>query len=103
MAVSSRISIDKVGNAFAASLRSIDAVVDAWVSSTDDGYDLWLQIAPPDLTAEREMYALVDVMYARFPSSRFMLHVLNPETIPNLVPLTIVPTQARRVGVRPSA
>ena len=103
VAVSSRVSIDKVGNAFAATLRGVDAALDAWVSSTADGYDLWLRVKPIDLAAEREIYALVDPLYARFPSARFMLHVLNPETILDLAPEAIVPAQARHVAVRASA
>lgn len=103
MAVVPRVSIEKVGKVFATELRAVDVVRDAWVSTTTDGYDLWLLVQPIDLAAERDLYALVDRMYEQFPSARFSLHVLNPATFVNLVPESIVPSQARQVGLRASA
>lgn len=76
---------------------------DAWVSTTPDCYDLWLLVQSIDLAAERDLYALVDRMHERFPSSRFSLHIHNPETFVNLVPESIVPAHARHVGLRASA
>jgi hypothetical protein len=73
------------------------------VSSTPECYDLWLLVQPIDLAAERELYALVDRMYERFPSARFSLHILNPETFVNLVPESIVQARARQVRLRTSA
>ena len=103
VAVASSVSIDKVSKAFAAEIRGVESARDAWVSTTPDSYDLWLLVQPIDLAAERDLYALVDRMYERFPSSRFSLHVLNPATFVDLVPERIVPAQARRVGLRASA
>ena len=103
MAVASSVSIEKVSKAFAAELRGVDVARDAWVSTASDAYDLWLLVQPVDLAAERDLYALADRMYDRFPSSRFSLHVLNPATFVNLVPESIVPARARHVGLRASA
>ena len=71
--------------------------------ATSDGYDLWLLVQPIDLAAERDLYGLVDQMYERFPSSRFSLHILNPETFADLIPDRIVPARAHRVGLRAPA
>lgn len=103
VAVESHVSIEKVGRAVAAALRDIEVARDAWVSTTADGYDLWLLVQPIDLAIERDLYALVDRMYERFPSSRFSLHILNPVTFTTLVTENIVPAQAHRIGLRASA
>ena len=103
MTVARDISIQKVSTAFAGALQGIDVVRDAWVSTASEAYDLWLLVEPIDLAVERDLYALVDRMYARFPSARFSLHILNPATFIELVPESIVPAQALRVGLRASA
>jgi len=103
MTVAPSVSITKIGDVFAAALRDVDVARDAWVSSTHDAYDLWLLVQPIDMAAEGELYALVDRLYERFPSTRFSLHILNPETFTDLIPETIVPAQAHHVGLRASA
>jgi len=96
---SANVNIDKLSQAFAAALRSIDVARDAWVSNASDDYDLWLLVEPIDLAVERDLYGLVDRLYERFPSSRFSLHILNPETFVNLDPDHSVPDHARHVGL----
>jgi hypothetical protein len=47
-----RVSLEKVGKAFAAALRGVDVARDAWVPTRSDGYDLWLLVQPIDLAVE---------------------------------------------------
>src|SRR5688572_23106282 len=100
MAVVPRVSADKVGKHFASVVRDIDVVREAWVSGGPEAFDLWLLITPLDMAAERDLYALVDRMYERFPSPTFTLRILNPEFFIDLRPEMIVPSRAQRVELR---
>jgi hypothetical protein len=96
-------SIEDVSAALPKALHGVEHVSDAWVSFQQDTYDVWLLIEPLDLTAERELYALEDPLYERFPGATFSLHILNPQTFVDLVPEAIVPAGAYHVGVSASA
>ena len=65
-----------------------------------DAFDLWLLTSPLDMAAERELCAVVDPMYVRFPSPTFTLHILNPELFVDLRPEAIIPSRAQRVELR---
>ena len=77
MATVSRVSIEKVGKHFASVVRDVEVAREAWVSGGPDAFDLWLLIEPLDMDAERELYAIVDRLYERFPSPTFTLRTLT--------------------------
>lgn len=97
------VSIDEVSAALSEALQGVSAVGSAWVSSQHDAYDVWLLVEPVDMAAERELYALVDPLYARFPKTPFSLHVLNPRMFDDLDPETVVPARAQPVGLHAPA
>ncbi len=96
-------SVDEVRSVFFAALRDMPAAHDAWISAQDGGYDPWLLIEPSDIAQERQFYALVAPLYEAFPTTVFMLHVLNPSMFDNLVPDRIVPRSAQHIGAPASA
>jgi hypothetical protein len=100
MATVSRVSIDKVGKHFATVVRDLGVVKEAWVSGGPDAFDLWLLVKPIDMATELELCAVVDPLNERFPSTPFMLHILNPENFVDLRPEMIVPSRAQRVDLR---
>ena len=91
------VSVDEVRSLFSAALRDVPTARGAWVSSDDDTYHLWLLIEPSDMAQERKLYALVDPLYDSFPSTGFMLHVLNPSTYDSLAPERVVPRSALHI------
>src|SRR4051794_36294630 len=91
-------SVDDVRGALSVALRSVPAVRSAWISSSGDTYYLWLQIDPSDMAQERQYYTLLDPLYDAFPSTRFVLRVLNPATYDELIPDRILPASAVRIG-----
>lgn len=98
MAETQGVSVESVRAAFATALRGVSAARDAWISAQEEGYDLWLLIEPTDMTQERQLYTVVDPLYDLFPTTGFMLHILNPSTFERLVPESIIPPSAVRVG-----
>lgn len=78
MAVAGNVTATDLGNAFAAVIRSDDAVQELWVSSDEGAIHLWLIVQPIDGDAERHLYGLEDVLYDQFPDVAFQSHVLNP-------------------------
>src|SRR5689334_15212178 len=103
MEVAPRVSTEEVTEVFAEALRGISPARDAWVSAQYDTYDLWLLVDPIDMDEERDLYALEDSLYERFPSAGFFLHVLNPQMFADLRTETIVPAHAYHIGIRASA
>ncbi len=93
-------TLDEVVRALAKALAGVTSARDAWVSTDDEGFDLWLLIEPLDLDAERPLYTLIDPLEQRFPATGFTLHILNPRTFATLVPASIVPAHARHLGSR---
>jgi len=100
MAVVPHVSIDKVGKHFGTVVRDIDVVREAWVSGGPDAFVLWLLVKPIDMDAERDLCAVVDPMYERFPSTTFTLRMLNPAFFVALRPEAIIPSRAQRVDLR---
>jgi hypothetical protein len=100
MAVVPRVSIDKAGKHFASVVRDIDVVREAWISGGPEAFDLWLLVESIDMATELELCAVVDPLNERFPSTPFMLHILNPENFVDLRPEAIIPSRAQRVELR---
>jgi hypothetical protein len=100
MEVAPNVSIDEVGQIFLESLSDVTNARDAWVSTDDEGFNLWLLVEPLELDEERALYALIDPLEQHFPGTGFTLHVLNPRTFDGRVPTNIIPAQARHLGAR---
>jgi hypothetical protein len=91
-------SLDDVRDAFSVALRSIPPTRSAWMSSDEEGYHLWLLIEPSDMVRERTFYAVADPLYKAFPTTAFIVHVLNPRTYPETDPERMVPASALLIG-----
>jgi len=103
MAAVPSASIEEVNEVLSNSLRGVGAVTDAWISALHATYDVWLVVEPVDMAAERELYALVNPLYERFPQTAFSLHILNPQMFDDLDPSSIVPARAHHVELRTPA
>jgi hypothetical protein len=103
MAVAPGVGIDAGGGVFAEAAREHPSALEAWVSARRDQSDLWLLVEPLSLTEERHRYEIVNRLHERFAGTDFTLHVLNPSTFDGLDVQTPVPSDARRLGLRPTA
>jgi hypothetical protein len=68
----------QLGTALAEAARREPTVEELWVSAQLDGVHLWLVTASIDMATERSLHRLAGLLYDRFQTADFQLHILNP-------------------------
>jgi 1,2-phenylacetyl-CoA epoxidase PaaB subunit len=103
MALVARPVAQQLGHAFAQAARGEAAVKDAvkevWVSRQREGVHVWVVTAPIDMATERRLHQLTGVLYDRFQSAEFQLHILNPRHH-NRDARQALPSQAEQIPLR---
>lgn len=74
----------RVGQQFAATLGEQPVVQSLWVSTNDDGVELWVVTAPTDPAGTRCLWVGSASFQDRFPEAEIRLHVLNRRNYPTV-------------------
>jgi hypothetical protein len=78
MALTIETYAQQLGRVLAKAASREPLVEELWVSTRTDGVDLWLVTQPIELSAQRDLHHLADVLYERFNRPDFQMWILNP-------------------------
>jgi hypothetical protein len=74
----------RVGQEYAATIGDQPVVQGVWVSTDDEGVDVWVVTAPSDPAGTRCLWAGYGAFQKRFPEAEIRLHVLNRRNYPTV-------------------
>jgi hypothetical protein len=99
VAVALNSGADELGQTFATVIADRRSVAGLWVSTSSEGYHLWLLVHEADADEERHLYRSLNILDQQFSNVDFQLHILNPSRY--TIPVNeLLPSNARKIFER---
>lgn len=100
MAISHDVRPDEVGRTLGEELARADGLVRGlWLTTHRGVLTFWIHTQPIDLETQQRLYERTAVLYDRFPSVEFVVHILNPESYAGGDALAELPPDARPIAL----
>jgi len=96
VAVPANIDVDEIGRTFASVVSDRPSVAGLWVSTSTDGYHLWLLIREADAVEERNLYRLVGILDEQSFGDYFQLHILT-QSMYSIPVRDVLPGDAKKI------
>lgn len=99
MAVGRKVTSDELASAFASEFtRSEDIVQGLWRSQHRGVVSFWILTSAIDPVTQQALYQRSSVLYERFPTAEFDVHILNPHWFADDDALGALPPDAERIA-----
>lgn len=98
MAIGQEVRPEEVGRTLSAELAQADGLVRGlWMTTARGELTFWILTPPIDLPTQQGLYERTAILYERFPTIEFLVHILNPEWYEGDDALAELPADARPI------
>lgn len=87
----------RVGREYATTIGDQPVVEGVWVSTDDEGVDVWVVTAPTDPASARRLFIGYGAFQRRFQDAEIRLRVLNRRNFPSMDLDDLLPEDARLI------